>query len=136
MLKPKLFVFGLLTCVPLAAMPCSVQNAFQCGSMPAGSKDLARESNSGCVAGKGKVDIEKPKKYVVCHYKWRSVLLRHGFLINFFLNKPTSLGQASTNEAIIFLFGVWRSPVAHLVWDQGVQGSNPCTPTKFKAGSH
>ena len=29
--------------------------------------------------------------------------------------------------------GVWRSLVAHLVWDQGVQGSNPCTPTrKFK----
>src|SRR5450830_1041233 len=27
------------------------------------------------------------------------------------------------------VFGVWRSPVAHLVWDQGVQGSNPCTPT-------
>ena len=27
------------------------------------------------------------------------------------------------------LFGVWRSLVAHLVWDQGVQGSNPCTPT-------
>jgi hypothetical protein len=25
---------------------------------------------------------------------------------------------------------VWRSLVAHLVWDQGVQGSNPCTPTK------
>ena len=32
--------------------------------------------------------------------------------------------------AIIMLFGVWRSLVAHLVWDQGVQGSNPCTPTK------
>ena len=29
------------------------------------------------------------------------------------------------------VFGVWRSPVAHLVWDQGVQGSNPCTPTKY-----
>ena len=28
-------------------------------------------------------------------------------------------------------FGVWRSLVAHLVWDQGVQGSNPCTPTIF-----
>ena len=26
-------------------------------------------------------------------------------------------------------FGVWRSPVAHLLWEQGVQGSNPCTPT-------
>ncbi len=28
-------------------------------------------------------------------------------------------------------FGVWRSLVAHLVWDQRVQGSNPCTPTIF-----
>ena len=25
--------------------------------------------------------------------------------------------------------GVWRSLVAHLLWEQGVQGSNPCTPT-------
>jgi len=33
-------------------------------------------------------------------------------------------------------YGVWRSLVAHLVWDQGVQGSNPCTPTKvFKRGN-
>ena len=31
---------------------------------------------------------------------------------------------------------MWRSLVAHLVWDQGVQGSNPCTPTKvFKRGN-
>ena len=29
------------------------------------------------------------------------------------------------------IFGVWRSLVAHLVWDQGVQGSNPCTPTSL-----
>lgn len=26
-------------------------------------------------------------------------------------------------------FGVWRSLVAHLFWEQGVQGSNPCAPT-------
>ena len=26
---------------------------------------------------------------------------------------------------------VW---LAHLVWDQGVQGSNPCTPTKERSG--
>src|SRR5215471_12712591 len=25
--------------------------------------------------------------------------------------------------------GVWRSPVAHLLWEQGVGGSNPLTPT-------
>ena len=35
-----------------------------------------------------------------------------------------SIPASRTNQ-----FGVWRSPVAHLVWDQGVQGSNPCTPT-------
>ena len=34
------------------------------------------------------------------------------------------------------LVGVWRSLVAHLVWDQGVQGSNPCTPTKNSKKAH
>ena len=28
-------------------------------------------------------------------------------------------------------FGVWRSLVAHLLWEQGVGGSNPSTPTNF-----
>ena len=32
------------------------------------------------------------------------------------------------------IFGVWRSLVAHLLWEQGVQGSNPCTPTSIKGG--
>jgi hypothetical protein len=26
---------------------------------------------------------------------------------------------------------VWRSPVAHLLWEQGVGGSNPLTPTTY-----
>ena len=26
-------------------------------------------------------------------------------------------------------FGEWRSPVAHAVWDRGVAGSNPVSPT-------
>ncbi len=25
--------------------------------------------------------------------------------------------------------GAWRSPVAHLLWEQGVAGSNPAAPT-------
>src|SRR5207249_6035419 len=28
-------------------------------------------------------------------------------------------------------FGVWRSLVAHLLWEQGAGGSNPLTPTTF-----
>jgi hypothetical protein len=36
----------------------------------------------------------------------------------------------------LVLVGVWRSLVAHLVWDQGVQGSNPCTPTKNSKKAH
>ena len=46
-------------------------------------------------------------------------------------NKTVQLGAASV---IITVFGVWRSPVAHLLWEQGVQGSNPCTPTNQKNG--
>ena len=28
--------------------------------------------------------------------------------------------------------GVWRSLVAHLLWEQGVGGSNPSTPTRIR----
>jgi hypothetical protein len=44
--------------------------------------------------------------------------------------------QKSPDFAVQLLHGgVWRSLVAHLVWDQGVQGSNPCTPTKKLQGT-
>ena len=33
------------------------------------------------------------------------------------------------NDNICGNFGVWRSSVAHLLWEQGVGGSNPLTPT-------
>ena len=43
----------------------------------------------------------------------------------------SAMFKESPNFAVQLLHGgVWRSLVAHLVWDQGVQGSNPCTPTK------
>ena len=29
------------------------------------------------------------------------------------------------------VFGAWRSLVAHLLWEQGVGGSNPLAPTIF-----
>ncbi len=32
---------------------------------------------------------------------------------------------------ILNLNGAWRSLVAHLLWEQGVGGSNPLAPTKF-----
>ena len=36
---------------------------------------------------------------------------------------------AGSNPVIHPTFGAWRSLVAHLVWDQGVVGSNPTVPT-------
>jgi hypothetical protein len=37
----------------------------------------------------------------------------------------------SWDDNIYGQFGVWRSPVAHLLWEQGVGGSNPLTPTNL-----
>ncbi len=36
-----------------------------------------------------------------------------------------------TIYTVIFYVGEWRSLVAHLVWVQGVVGSNPISPTRF-----
>ena len=32
-----------------------------------------------------------------------------------------------------FIIGAWRSLVAHLLWEQGVEGSNPFAPTILSA---
>jgi len=41
------------------------------------------------------------------------------------LGAPVSIRRALSCETS----GVWRSLVAHLLWEQGVVGSNPATPT-------
>ena len=33
-------------------------------------------------------------------------------------------------------FGAWRSSVAHLLWEQGVAGSNPAAPTILPVDKH
>ena len=38
------------------------------------------------------------------------------------------MGSSPVGRAI-YLFGKWLSLVEHLVWDQGVAGSNPVFPT-------
>ena len=58
-------------------------------------------------------------------------------LINELLGKTTPKVFLSTEKTGIIwglvgvnlLHGMWRSLVAHLVWDQGVAGSNPAIPT-------
>ena len=48
--------------------------------------------------------------------------------------------QKTLFEYVLICVGEWRSPVAHLVWDQRVAGSNPVSPTilirKFFSVSH
>jgi hypothetical protein len=46
--------------------------------------------------------------------------------------KKIILSSHLEKQEIVFRgikIGMWRSPVAHLVWDQGVPGSNPGIPT-------
>ena len=33
-------------------------------------------------------------------------------------------------KSSVALYGVWRSPVAHVLWEHGAGGSNPLTPTR------
>ena len=39
-----------------------------------------------------------------------------------------------SSVAVQRFVGVWRSQVAHLLWEQGVGGSNPLTPTILASG--
>src|SRR5438105_7747735 len=39
------------------------------------------------------------------------------------------MGAMKKNDRLSADIGVWRSPVAHLLWEQGAGGSNPLTPT-------
>ena len=48
--------------------------------------------------------------------------------------KPRAVGSNPTAPATFY--GVWRSLVAHLVWDQRAAGSNPATPTKAMNVGH
>ncbi len=45
--------------------------------------------------------------------------------------RPTLLGPNQLGPTLLFAFGKWRSLVAHLLWEQGVVGSNPAFPTVF-----
>lgn len=42
-----------------------------------------------------------------------------------------SIDRCSLRSVELSLFGVWRSPVARLLWEQDVEGSNPFTPTTY-----
>ena len=40
-----------------------------------------------------------------------------------------NIGAAVSGRSILDPFGKWRSLAAHLLWEQGVAGSNPAFPT-------
>src|SRR3954447_3276891 len=46
-------------------------------------------------------------------------------------NRACSYSPCAAMQLWEFLVGVWRSLVAHLLWEQGVGGSNPLAPTNF-----
>ncbi|RMQ33539.1 hypothetical protein ALQ06_200019 [Pseudomonas syringae pv. berberidis] len=39
--------------------------------------------------------------------------------------------ENASSEVFFSIIGVWRSPVARLLWEQDVRSSNPLTPTIF-----
>ena len=39
------------------------------------------------------------------------------------------VGLSFTGISLRYTIGAWRSLVAHLLWEQGVGGSNPLAPT-------
>ena len=42
-----------------------------------------------------------------------------------------SLPKDKTEKSLFSMLGEWRSPVAHLLWEQRVAGSNPVSPTNI-----
>ena len=56
-----------------------------------------------------------------------SARLLHGEFFRDFQGLPQA--AAYRYNPASYDIGVWRSPVAHLVRDEGVAGSNPATPT-------
>ena len=57
------------------------------------------------------------------------------FLLKRFVNEKfteiASIGLHSLEKHVRYseIIGAWRSLVAHLLWEQGVGGSNPLAPT-------
>ncbi len=45
------------------------------------------------------------------------------------MKHPSGRRIPDTIRMTVTGLGAWRSPVAHLLWEQGVAGSNPAAPT-------